>query len=82
MKVFRIFFKKKNERATAKSCGSAEVSCANFKEAVSWAWEKAEERGWRVAMVAELPTATKPGASGEVLKHTWEEEVDDTDSGN
>ena len=82
MKVFRIFFKKKTDRSTDKSCGSAEVSFATFKEAVNWAWETAEEKGWRVAMVAELPTTMKPGDSGEVLKHTWNGVSSVTNSSN
>ena len=71
MKVFRIFFKEKDSKPTDKSCGSVEVSVEDFKAAVEWAWKTAEERGWRVAMVAELPTRTLPGKSGEVLKHSW-----------
>ena len=71
MKIFRIFFKLKNDRPMSKSCGRAEVCYDTFKDAVTWAWETADSMGWRVAMVAELPTASVPTGAGTVLKHTW-----------
>ena len=55
MKTFRIFYKKKEDPTTAKSCEIEEVTVDSFNDAVQAAYMKAEEKNYRVVMVAELP---------------------------
>jgi len=78
MKVYRIFFKTNTAPPTAKSCGSAEVVQKSFSDAVTWAENTGKEKGWRVVMVAELPTLKAPAGVGAILNHSWSEQNENT----
>jgi len=54
VKNFRIFYKKKEDPTTAKSCKIEERHFDDFQSAVAYAEKEAEKAGHRVVMFAEL----------------------------
>lgn len=55
MKLFRLFYKLKGAKTTEKCIEIDEDRFLDFEDAFSWAKKHAEEKGYRVVMVAELP---------------------------